>query len=186
MKYIIIFSCTLLFACSCHNGGQKGCAISTDTIFVYYYVTDVETSIRMTIEELSCHAEKSRPEEVISIDDGEYELIKKMILACHKDSTNQKYDARIYLKVDTFEMCLPYYEKVISKKDVTYKYLKSIYLLKWRSGFYNSIQESEFKYFQLLKKYGIPQDYHFISYNSLAPPFKLARKIALVKKNESD
>ena len=50
----------------------------------------------------------------------------------------------------------------------------------------DSIRETDFKYFWLLKKYGIPQDYHFISYNSLAPPFKLARKIALVKKNESD
>ena len=185
MKLLIIFTCILLFVCSCHYGGQKGHAISTDTIFVYYYVIDVETSACITIEELSRRAEKLRAEEVITIDNSEYKLIKKMILECHNDSTNQENDARIYLKLDTFEMCLPYSENLISKKDHAYNNLRSVYLLKWRSGFYNSIRETDLKYFWLLKKYGIPQDYHFISYNSLAPPFKLTRKIALVKK-ESD
>lgn len=180
MKYFLFFfSCHIIL--SCGNVRQVNSINQSDTIFVLYYVTNVETPIRMTKEQIAHHAEMVDLENIISLEEKEFKQIENLIKACHNDSTNQEYDARVYLKVDTFQMCLPYHESIISSKDIVYKYLKTVYLLKWKSGFYNSMPLDELKYQLLIVNFGIPQDYHFQSCQNNAPPFKLVRKVAFVK-----
>ncbi len=180
MKYPLII-CTFLFICSCNYGRQENDVKQADSIFMLYYVTNVETSIRLTKENISHQAERTEIEDVIPLDEKDFDQIKKLIITCHSDSINQKYDARIHLRIDTFQMCLPYNDNILSQKDIIYQDFKTVYLLKWKSGFYNTIPKDELKNQNLLKKFGIPQDYHFVSYESSAPPFKLVHKVAFVQ-----
>lgn len=170
--------------CSCNNGRQENSKSTTDTIFVLYYVTDIESSVRITKDSIAYHAEKLGTEDIIPLKKKDFNQIKNLVIACHSDSVNQEYDSRIHLKVDTFQMCLPYYEGIISQKDIAYKNLETVYLLKWKSGFYNTIPKNELKHQRLLNEFGIPKDYHFIRYSSSEPPFKLLRKVAFVKESK--
>lgn len=165
---------------SCINSRQEKCINSKDSITILYYVADVETPTRVTKEDLASYAGTIQVEEIISIEEHVFEQIKELIIACHSDSLNQSYDARIYLKVDTFQMCLPYYDAMINPQDTAYKSLKTIYLLKWKSGFYNTKTKDELKLQKLIKKFGFPNDYHYISYERTKPPFKLARKVVII------
>ena len=183
MKYLSILY-MLIVVCSCNNSRQENRVNPADTIFVLYYVKDIETSVRLTKENIARYAEKTKIEEIIPLKDEEYEQIKNLIIACHTDSTNQKYDSRILLGIDTFQMCLPYYDDIISHNGILYKDLKTVYLLKWKSGFYNTIPKDELKHQKLLNELGIPKDYHYISYDSSVPPFKLLRKVAFVKNHK--
>ena len=106
MKYLSILY-MFIVVCSCNNSRQENRVNPADTIFVLYYVKDIETSVRLTKENIARYAEKTKIEEIIPLKDEEYEQIKNLIIACHTDSTNQKYDSRILLGIDTFQMCLP-------------------------------------------------------------------------------
>ena len=171
---------------SCNNSGQERCFNSKDSISILYYVTDVETPTRVTKEDIAKYAETVPVEDVIFLENKIFEQIKELIIACHCDSLNQNYDSRIHLKVDTFQMCLPYYDAMINPQDTAYKSLKTIYLIKWKSGFYNTKTKDELKHQKLINEFGIPNDYHFLPHERTKPPFKLVRKVIIISNKTRD
>ncbi len=160
---------------SCHSN-PKHKITGNDTIYVSYYLHDFESSIGVTLEKISTDADKIEASEIIHLKKDEYNKIKKFI---QSGIWKNSHDSRVVVQ---------YRSKTISisgSADVShnirnYQVDSLIYLIKWRSGYYNTIQPEEINYLTLIKLYGKPQDYKYdrsISSNILGG----MKKVALIK-----
>ena len=183
MKYILLSLILYMFvSCQFNNEMARRTSLYKDSIIVSFYQYIFETSISIEREELYRRSKKREVDEIVPLDDKQYNDIRLFVVKHYDDSLNKKCDSRIIVSIDTFMIGIPDFPDlgcISDRQDRKSRYL--LYLIKWKSGFYNylSIRE-ELKYDELIKEFGIPNNYM-----SHKPVIGGIRKIMFVRDKES-
>ena len=100
--------------------------------------------------------------DTFKISHEEYASIRSFILSKNFQKGEKHCDSRLYLRVDSFEVCLGQNHCACNgsgNKKITD--LRLEYLIKWKSGYYNHIEKDDLCLFDEVKLFGIPSDYMY-------------------------
>ncbi len=172
MRYsiLIIIIIGFLSCSSSHFIKVRQDAYIKDSIVVCYEQRRFETSIAVSRKEMSMISDRMSIDTTIALDNHDFTNLVDFIKSAHQDPVNKRCDARIYVKTDTFDMCLSDFTDrwcISDSSNRSSRYM--IYFIKWRCGYYNLFSEDEIKYDTILNEFGVPKDYHHISW--ILPPY---------------
>lgn len=145
---------------------------SDDTIFVTYCPYIYETSVPTPCVSIAADSKRDSIELTIKeISSHDFNLIADFINHRKKIGQDGYCEARIHVKMGNQELCLGDFlccacdidDKKLNVSDFEY----AIYKIKHLSGYYNCYDNLDIKYDELVRKFGIPEDYYYDS----KPPF---------------
>lgn len=139
-----------------------------DTIFVsytpYIYDTSVTTPCCSIAAYLNCDSIELQVKEISASD---FSLIADFINQMKPTGQERGCDARIHVKMGDSELCLSDFICCACDIDAhvlnTSNFEYAIYKIKHLSGYYNCYDTLDIKYDELVRKYGIPEDYCYDS-----------------------
>lgn len=175
--FVAPMMCASLFPCSSTNIKNK-CA--EDTIFVSYFIPEIDNSVRITCKMMSSYSHKLKTEEIIHLDDEEFKKIQYLLALNAQMMLDKECDARLIIETDSFKMCIGNFADLSKKTE--YPFESTIYFIKSKSGYYNCKKSEELADDRHIMKFGIPLDYVYQEYrpqNQLQ--IKIMRKIAFIK-----
>lgn len=158
-KGLIIVFYALLCA-GCLGNSQHREVNHEDTIFVMYHTYIYETSIAEKCRDLSEFAKSLDIFQTISLEQDTFDSIESFINR-HKEKANNNYcEARIHVQMGEVEFCLGDMDCIcdIDDNDINASTWYN-YLIKWKSGYYNSLDKDNLQWNPLIEYYGIPKDY---------------------------
>lgn len=177
MSYISLFSCT-------SASTNKKCA--EDTIFVSYFIPEIENSVRITCNMMSDYSRKLKTEDIIYLDDDDFKNIQKILILNAETRLDKECDTRLIIESDSLKMCIGNF---ISSSDISSKINFAIdsivYFIKCKSDYYNFKKSEYLACDNLIQKFGIPSDYVYQENEQENQwQIKMMRKIAFVKKRK--
>ena len=118
------------------------------------------------------------------IDYESFAMIKAFMMNCSQINSDIECDARIMIKLDTIclsidnDTCIFNLQGKLIESD-----MEIIYLIKWKSGYYNHFELDDLKTLPEIKLFGIPDDYKY-KVSRLGKPKKQIIKKVLFHKNK--
>ncbi|SFF99790.1 hypothetical protein [Prevotella sp. KH2C16] len=185
MKKELLFIIILVALCySCGRQKEDTTQILTDSIVVSYFRGYPEFNISISFEKLKGLSERQAVNDTIELDSTYYQLFKDYIRFI-TDRHLVPNDSRFYLKSGEAEISMSHFGNDIDKQSPDYKQLHhTMYLLMWKAGYFNTLDEEDIKYNPFTKEYGIPKDYLYQQHPRKDPPepFGIRKIIFILKK----
>ncbi len=173
MLYISLFSCT-------SASTNKKCA--EDTIFVSYFIPEIENSVRITCNMMSDNSRKLKTEDIIYLDDDVFNNIQEILILNAETRLDKECDSRLIIESDSLKMCVGNCSSDISSK-INFSIDSIVYFVKCKSNYYNFKKTEDLACDNLIQKFGIPSDYVYQENEQKKQwQIKMMRKIAFVKK----
>lgn len=170
----------------CTHQQMKVKEIEPDTIFVSYFPYDIETNVHISCHSMSVRTAQVETDTIILIGKDEYEKIANSVKKKQKNGKKNGCDSRIHVKVGLSEVCLGGIISCLCDIDENNieEDVESIYLVKWKSGFFNYFAKEDLSYDETIMRFGLPKDYHQINpqkeIGNEVSKIDMIRKIALI------
>jgi hypothetical protein len=123
-----------------------------------------ETPVRKSCNEIAEASSKAKTDCMVNLDSEDYKRIKAFLNQNILAEYSNECDARFYVKSDSSEFCfgttLPPC-LYCNDNGNSEKGMRILYLIKWKSGFYNCLDKNYLLCDELIEKYGIPVDYEY-------------------------
>lgn len=178
----------ILFLCSCQSKQEKKHnSVNKETILVIYLTGDVETSSRIPCKRMGLNTYyESIVADTVQISHNDFSMINNLLKNQKTSNIESSCDSRIYLKKDSVELCIGNNNCVsnIDNKSIDMD-IKTVYLIKCISGYYNFFSKEQLLCDEGIIKYGIPKNY---KYQKSSPHIKRKKivKIILIEGSASD
>lgn len=188
IKKISIFLSTMLlilFFSSCkYKQENKYAHDKADTILIVYLTGAVETLSRIDCKSMANNNYyKKMIADTIRISHNDFSLIRDSLKNLKVRKDESQCDSRIYIKMDSISVCIGdiYCACNLDGRAVDIN-LKTIYLIKCKSGYYNYFSKEQLLDDKCIKKFGIPKDY---KYQRTAPNIKRKEcvKVIMIEEN---
>lgn len=140
-----------------NNIGNEG----TDTIYVSYYPYTFESNTRVTCLSLSESSAIHQVDSIIHLSQEHFDKIAQFIQNHETVSKNEGCDSRICVKYGSSEICIGDISSCLCDINDTnlHDVPEIIYIIKWKSGYFNCFNESDLNYDRTIENFGIPKDY---------------------------
>ncbi len=177
--FIIIIECLL----SCTGFSSFSKPENSDSIVVCYFKGNIIRSASVPCSLAFSRAKYLRTDTIIRLKPNEFNKIKYALENTRKVGKENDCESKFLISMDSISVCICDFNRVYNKNDEQLSFdLSIIYLVKWKSGFYNYISMDELMYFDEIKKYGIPPDYNYVL-SDVKKPFRYdpTTKIVFIK-----
>lgn len=167
----------------CTSSTEKQNVTVSDSIIVVFWKGCIDFSVAPPCSSMSAKAEKVA-DTIIAVEKDVFMKIKKAINGAKSFKRSWNCISKIYVKTDSAEICICDANMVQSiHNEQVYLDLYMIYLIKWKSGYYNYIEKEFLHDFEEIRKYGIPKDYKYAYTEKTMPPYggKPTETVILIK-----
>ena len=175
-KFCLLIMSLLLLLSSCTD------TIYDNTITVAYLTGNINTSVPY---EFAClkQSQMNIKADTIIIDSADFKSIYRFLSKSHyTELKNKNCDARIYVSCKNKEVCLGLIDCMVDRRNKVFEQdLKSAYLIKWKSGYFNYYQKEDLEFDATIRLYGIPSDYAEVEEEIGEPPQYMVKKILKVR-----
>lgn len=164
MKQLVIglLCCAnMLSCCSRYSGARPDKQMVYDTIFVSYQEGLYEASAAITCKQMKDWSADEDVAEIVVIDKDDYDAICSYLSETSgKGTVREGCEARLYVQVSTYEMCVGDLGCGCDVDDNTLPTDKyALYLIRSLSGYYNYLDSLDLQYDNLINEFGIPTNY---------------------------
>ena len=173
MKIKILLSLLIISISCCQNNYEKEC------LSVLYMPGFIDTSVPISCRDMYNDWNTSSVEIDTSwIDFESFARIKAFMTNYSQINSEIECDSRLMIKLDTIclslnqDTCICNLEGNILKSD-----MGIVYLIKWKSGYYNYFELDDLKTLPEIKLFGIPDDYKYKVSRLGKPKKQIIRKI---------
>ena len=154
MKKCIFLGVMTLMCCT-HKQVTPQLESNRDSIVVAYYPYTFETTVRVSCRSMALEAAKVPVDTIISLHKEDFDKIKGFVENQVPTDESHGCDARIYIKSGASEVCLGSVLSCLC--DINDNNIEgamdAIYLIKWKSGFFNCFDREELNYDETIKEY---------------------------------
>lgn len=183
-RLILSLTLALLLSSCQHKSDNKHNNIKEETILIVYFTGDIETLSRITCKIMATNKYyKDIIADTIQISQYDFSRIKYFLRNQKNLKEESSCDSRIYLKMDSIDVCIGNNNCASNIDNASVGIdLKTIYMIKCKSGYYNYFSKEQLLYDESIIKYGIPKDY---KYQRSAPNVKRKEcvKIIMIEKH---
>ena len=154
----------ILFFSSCkYKQENKYDHDKADTILIVYLTGSVETLSRIDCKTLAnSNYYKNIIADTLRISHNDFSLIRDFLRNQKIRKDESSCDSRMYIKLDSFSVCIGDINCACNLDDhLLYINLKTIYLIKYKSGYYNYFSKEQLLDDKSIIKFGIPKDYKY-------------------------
>lgn len=173
MKIKILLSLLIISISCCQNNYEKEC------LSVLYMPGFIDTSVPISCRDMYNDWNTSSVEiDTCWIDYESFAMIKAFMMNCSQINSDIECDARIMIKLDTIclsidnDTCIFNLQGKLIESD-----MEIVYLIKWKSGYYNYFELDDLKTLPEIKLFGIPDDYKYKVSRLGKPKKQIIRKI---------
>ena len=161
MKNITIIPIFLSLLLSCSNMHRSFESIhDMDTIYVSYYPYTFISTISNPCSTMAEESDKKGTDSIIYITQDNFDRIKHIFNKNKSITTNNGCDSKILVKYGNDVICMGTDSCLCDINDINIGIdLEVIYMIKWKSGYYNYFDRTELIYDDAIEKYGLPDDY---------------------------
>lgn len=158
-KYMYIIAFLGLLSCSNkHKNWQED--NDNDTIFVSYYPCVFESNLRISCAVLAEKSEKAQTDSVIHLQQEYYDRVKNFLQKTNNTSTIDGCDSRMFIEHGKNKMCIGQNSCLCDISESRMETdMEVLYIIKWKSGFFNCFDKDELSLDSTIEKYGFPDDY---------------------------
>ena len=151
----------LLLSCSNMHKSIESRLVS-DTIYVSYYPYTFISNISNPCSIMAEESDKKESDSIIYIPQENFDRIKHLFNKNKSIATNNGCDSRILVKYGNDVICMGTDSCLCDINDTNIGIdLDVMYMIKWKSGYYNFIDSTELIYDDAIEKYGFPDDYNY-------------------------
>ena len=154
----------ILFFSSCkYKQENKFAHDNADEIMIVYLTGSVETVSRIDCKSMANNNYyKKIIADTIRISHNDFSLIRDFLKSQKIRNDESSCDSRMYIKLDSFSVCIGdiYCACNLDGRVVDIN-LKTIYLIKCKSGYYNYFSKEQLLDDKSIIKFGIPKDYKY-------------------------
>lgn len=178
----IIFVSLMLFCCTNKQIGLQQDENNIDTIYVTYYPYVFESNISVSCAELADISYDIPTDSIIYLSRDTFDRILQYVQSHNSTGDVNGCDCRIHIKSENYEMCLGVAGCLCDLDDNHLEEdLEVIYLIKWKSGYFNCIDKNWLIYDKSIEKYGFPNDYNHHGKNNLDDDINKIEKFSIRK-----
>lgn len=185
-KRLIIYIVMICFlSCSIHK--SKSHVSKTDSIVVWFKKGWIEHSVPVSCSSISERVSDRKADTIMKIRNNDFYRIKKAIKKAVTIKQSGYCDAKMSVQVDTMKICICDFNRVYNDKDEQVSFdLSVIYLIKYKSGYYNYFEKEDLFYFEEIKRFGIPADYKY-AFSGIKRPVRIkpSSKIVFIRSGDN-
>lgn len=160
-KTVIPILLILLLSCSNMHKSIESRHIS-DTIYVSYYPYTFTSNISNPCSTMAEESDKKESDSIIYITQENFDRIKHLFNKNKSTTTKNGCDSRILVKYGNDVICMGTDSCLCAINDTNIGIdLDVMYMIKWKSGYYNYFDRTELIYDDAIEKYGFPDDYNY-------------------------
>lgn len=183
-KVLFIVIVMLVFFQNITKGSGVICQ-DPDSIIVIFWKGEIDRSVSRPCSQTFKNANAIKTDTTICLKSKYFDRIKNAIKSADVIKNEGYCNSKLFIKIDSIKICLCDFNKAFNANDEQVSLdVSVIYLIKWKSGFYNYIKKEYLQYFDEIKMYGIPPDYVYM-YTDAKKPFKdnPIMKVCLMKED---
>lgn len=183
-KVLFIVIVMLVFFQNITKGSGVICQ-DPDSIIVIFWKGEIDRSVSRPCSQTFKNANAIKTDTTICLKSKYFDRIKNAIKSADVIKNEGYCNSKLFIKIDSMKICLCDFNKAFNANDEQVSLdVSVIYLIKWKSGFYNYIKKEYLQYFDEIKMYGIPPDYIYM-YTDEKKPFRYnpIMKVCLMKED---
>lgn len=169
---------TFPLLCSIHGCVKKqSTASETDSITVIFWNGNIIRSVTRPCSQTFTNAQAIQTDSIIKLKNGDFDKIKSALECAVPIKEEGICDSKMLVISDSIKICICGFNMAYNMKDERLSLdLPIIYLIKWKSGYYNYMTKDDLSYFYEIKKYGIPPDHKYVYSNLILKKKKFKKK----------
>ena len=162
MRVLLVFYCAIIAFVSCSNrrisDQTKG---RNDSIIVLYFPYTFESTIRVYCSSISEMSAIIPVDSVVYLQKEDFNIIKDFVTTSQTIRDTVGCDSRIYVEYNRKGVCIGGISSCLCNLDDKRLEtdIKAVYIIKWRSGYFNCFSENDLVYDETIGMFGIPVDY---------------------------
>ena len=162
MRVLLVIYCAIIAFVSCSNrrisDQTKG---RNDSIIVLYFPYTFESTIRVSCSSISEMSAIIPVDSVVYLQKEDFNIIKDFVTTSQTIRDTVGCDSRIYVEYNRKGVCIGGISSCLCNLDDKRLEtdIKAVYIIKWRSGYFNCFSENDLVYDETIGMFGIPVDY---------------------------